>query len=1139
MMNRELTLVSLLATLGASTLAAQTVAYAQGRTAAAQLTVAGDELLSQRAELTVYNVPVADALTLLAERSRVPIAFSASLLPDRNHRVDCPCQAATLADALTRLLRGTTLDFKEVHGQIVIFPRVVSAAPGTQFAVAEWRKADVGEPEIPLSEVYAAPERAQGTGAIRGRVFEAGSERPLSPAQVTVAGTGLAAVTDAGGHYVMTNVPAGPHTVRARMIGFAIAEQAVSVADGDTAHVDFPLAFRPILLDEQVVTGTAGPTARRTLGNAVTTINAADVMEKVVNNNVAELLQAKAPGVSVMQSSGMPGAAGNIRVRGITSLNAASDDPVIYVDGVRINSSPGGTFRNSYQQPGQGMAAGGGQTTSALDAVNPDDIESVEVIKGPAAATLYGADAANGVIQIITKKGRAGDQKLQWEAKVQLGATSWGLDRRTSYTTCDAIRLADPATWPGCQGLALGSTISATYLDEALQTGASHNAAVSVRGGGRGYSFYAALDDNRENGIFTNSLDQRTGTRANISFYPSDKVDLSVNLAYTRVHTAFPMTDNGPTVLDGAWDFPPGRVPEPGQPSGHPYGDPALYEQYENQLQSDRVILGTTLTYRPFSRFRHRLTVGGDINSAQANRYVPPQGLFDPVSLGQMTQGAPRNDVYTLDYAGSIDHTLPFGQLPSTFSFGVQYTNKVYQNTIAQGTGFSSTLVKDISSATDRSAWDEFAQSKALGFFVQEQVAWRDRLYLTAAVREDNSSVFGSAINQQYYPKLSAAYVLSEEPFMRKYSWLDNLKLRLAWGQAGNAPDPFAKVTTYRIVRTVDDSTGQVIQAVQLASVGNPRVKPERGSEVEAGFDAGLLGNRLGVELTLYNKTTYDALMRVPLPESQVGIAGANQLQNVGQVNNKGIELSLLGTPIQSRVLTWEARLGFFGNRNRLVRFGYNAPYIAYGLTTENQRTVEGYPIAGYWVHDPVLDSTGNYVASAARFVGPSLPTREASLSNTFTILGKLRLYTLLDYKGGYYLLNQTDWRRCVIGTCAEINDPNVSAVTKAKLQADLKANDALYTQRADFIKLREVSLTYTLPPEWSSLFRADRVAITLAGHNLGFLWKPWYKGLDPEVTFNGINTTSADGGAFGWVRTDYFTMPMLRRFTVAVDVSF
>ena len=114
-----------------------------------------------------------------------------------------------------------------------------------------------------------------------------------------------------------------------------------------------------------------------------------------------------------------------------------------------------------------------------------------------------------------------------------------------------------------------------------------------------------------------------------------------------------------------------------------------------------------------------------------------------------------------------------------------------------------------------------------------------------------------------------------------------------------------------------------------------------------------------------------------------------------------------------------------------------------------------------------------------------------------------------------------------------------MSAVTKAKLQADLKANDALYTQRADFIKLREVSLTYTLPPEWSSLFRADRVAITLAGHNLGFLWKPWYKGLDPEVTFNGINTTSADGGAFGWVRTDYFTMPMLRRFTVAVDVSF
>ena len=329
MMNRQLALVTLIAALGASGVAAQTTEYARAAHPAAPAAVEHG-LLSLRAEIVVHGALLADALTLLSERARVPIAFSASLLPDRSHRVDCPCEAATVADALDRLLRGTHLDFKEMHGQIVIFPQVASAPPGTQFAAVDGPVGDGGALEIPLAEVYAAPVRAQGTGTVRGRVFEVGSERSLSHAQVTIPGTSIGAVA---------NVPAGPHTVRVRMIGFATTEQTVTVADGDTARADFALAFRPILLDEQVVTGTAGPATRRTLGNAITTINAADVMQKVVNLNVAELLQAKAPGVTILQSSGTPGAASTIRIRGVTSLSGASDEPVIYVDGVRINSS--------------------------------------------------------------------------------------------------------------------------------------------------------------------------------------------------------------------------------------------------------------------------------------------------------------------------------------------------------------------------------------------------------------------------------------------------------------------------------------------------------------------------------------------------------------------------------------------------------------------------------------------------------------------------------------------------------------------------------------------------------------------------------------------------------------------------------
>src|SRR3712207_5309917 len=158
-----------------------------------------------------------------------------------------------------------------------------------------------------------------------------------------------------------------------------------------------------------------------------------------------------------------------------------------------------------------GQLAGGGQTASALDAINPEDIESIEVIKGPAAATLYGADAANGVIQIITKKGRPGSQALQWNAALRFGQTDWGLDRRASFTTCNAVRRSLPDEWPGCQGVPEGTVLRETFLDDALRTGNLRNLALSVRGGGQGYSFFAAVDNDREEGVFANSRNERTG----------------------------------------------------------------------------------------------------------------------------------------------------------------------------------------------------------------------------------------------------------------------------------------------------------------------------------------------------------------------------------------------------------------------------------------------------------------------------------------------------------------------------------------------------------------------------------------------------------------------------------------------------
>jgi TonB-linked SusC/RagA family outer membrane protein len=988
-------------------------------------------------------------------------------------------------------------------------------------------------------QVAVVPVELRVLGAVSGRVTDRTNGAPIVGATLAIEGTRLTTTSTDSGTYRILGVPAGSYTLGVRRIGYARLSRTITLSADQTVSADFTLEPMASTLDQIVVTGVPGAVSKRTLGNAITTIDAEDVTQKVVNTNVTELLQAKAPGVTVMQSSGTPGTGGTIRIRGVGSLTGAVS-PVVYVDGVRIHSGVAGNFRNSWESPAPMLArSGGGQDAFSLDMIDPDQIESIEVIKGPAAATLYGADAANGVIQIITKKGARGEQKLQWTAKAQAGQTDWGLDRRESFTTCTAARIADklangsPA-YPGCQAAAPNSVIGLTSLEQpgALRDGNLHNLSLSLRGGTPASSFFTAAEKEREQGVFANSENSRGSARANLAFYPREQVNFTVNLGYTRNSTRFPQGDNASNLLESAWTFKPGSAPSTGQSDGFAYGSPEQLTIYDNRLRSDRVTFGTTLNVTPWSWLQNRLTVGADLSSNQANRYVAPGSLWSPTE-GQMTQGAPRNTIYTIDYAGTIRSTLPWTGLGSAFSGGVQYTNTQYRNTIAQGNNFPSGSTRDVSLAAVQTSWTEFSDVKSLGFYAQEQVDWKDRLYLTGALRIDNSSVFGDDIKHLYYPKISASYVISEEPFF-KLGWLDQLKLRAAWGQAGNAPDPFAAVKSYTLTKSVDPTTNTVVSALRLDSKGNADVKPERGNEIELGFDAAFWKGRGNLELTYYNKTTKDALMRVPIPPSE-GYVGS-VFENLGEINNKGVEMALDLSPVRLDRLTWDARIGVSTNSNELVKFGFARGPVILGLTTPNQRHVEGYPLGGFWVHDPVRGADGNYAASEARYAGSSNPTHEASFANTITFLKNFRFFTLLDYKGGFYVLNQTDWRRCTASVCEEVNDASVADETKRQLQLPLEVNDALYTQKGDFIKFRDVSLTYALPTTAARRVGAARAAVTLAGHNLGFLWKPDYKGLDPEVNFSGDNGPT---GSWAFTRVDYWTMPMTRRFTAALEFSF
>ena len=991
---------------------------------------------------------------------------------------------------------------------------------------------------------------AQSTGTIRGRVVETGSQRPLTAVQVVVGGTTQGAVTGADGEYVITAVRAGEQSITARRIGYTPVTRTVTVPAGGEVRLDVTLAATATRLDQIVVTGTGVATEKRQLGNSITTLDVAALTEKASVLNVAEVLQSKSPGVTLLPGSGTPGTAGEIRIRGTSSLSGYK--PVVYIDGIRYNIDEIG----SWPATGNGTAglAQNTQVTSALNFINPNDIESIEIIKGPAAATLYGAEAANGVIQIITKKGTRGQQALQWRAQYERGQTELALDTPTNYTTCTQARidlrdaLGQPA-WPGCQGVPVNAILTDNPIQRdpnALRTGDLERLSLSLRGGGDRYSFYVAGDRDSDEGVFFNSVSKRNSVRGNFSFTPNEIASFTTTVSYLRADLRLPIGDESPAgiLLSGVRGQPGFLRPETVGP-GWSTINPARSNLYNNRTQSDRVTLGATVNVEPFSWFTNRLTLGLDYTDGTASLlFLPDEN--DQTPEGAVLQRRPNTRIYTIDYAGNLLFS-PTSSLTSTTTFGTQIIANRTETLEARGTGLGAPTVTIIGSATTTSGANSFSENNSVGLFVQEQLGWNDRLFLTGALRADDNSSFGANFDAILYPKLSLAWVLSEEPALQRLTEaarLTTFKLRGAWGQAGRAPAPYSSVQTYSIsVATLGATTAS---ALRTSSYGNPDLKPEKGEEFEIGFDAGLFDDRVGIDLTYYDKSTRDMLVGVPVAHS-LGFP-VSRLDNLGEVRNRGLELLLTGTPVQLPNFGWDVSVNFATNDNELVDFGVagktreSAGTQAYGAVQEHR---EGYPLGGYWAQlpkrnpdgTPLLSATGAVVLDTAVYLGSSVPTREIGVSNTFTFLRDFRLYALFDYKGGHKLFNLKERNRCQSGgaeNCWRTNDPRARfPVTGADslLAAEIpvwRTVPGAYVEDASFVKLREVSLTYTIPQALVARTGASSASLSLSGRNLA-LWSD-YSGIDPEVnSYGGRN----------FLRVDAYATPMTRRFSASVNLSF
>jgi TonB-linked SusC/RagA family outer membrane protein len=998
---------------------------------------------------------------------------------------------------------------------------------------------------------------AQQSGTVRGRVIEAGSQRPVSDVQVTVVGTSFGALTGQNGQYTITNVPAGQQTIRTRRLGFGPLDKVVTVTAGQSVEADFTIAQSATQLQNLVVTGTAGAAERKTLGNSITQLDVDDITKKQSVMSVTEVLQSKTPGVTVLPGSGAPGTAGEIRIRGTASISGYR--PVVFIDGVRYSIDDLGSF--SATGGGTVGLAQSSQVTSALNFLNPNDIESIEVIKGPAAATLYGAEAANGVIQIITKKGTRGQQKMQFGVRGDRGVSALTLEQPTNYTTCDAAKrtAANAPLWPGCQNVPENTIITDNPMSRdsrAVRDGDVSVVQVNARGGGDRYSFYASGDRNSEQGVFYNSDQSEKSVRTNFSVNPNDKLDFTVNVNWQQERLRLPIQDESANALMLS-----GTRGQPGHSTVVGVGNegwrtisPTSANRYKNYTDADRLTLGGTGNYNPFPWFKNRATVGLDENTSQAQILFLPGDIDasqDPdAASGANFRRSPQRRIITLDYSGSLLFN-PTKTLESTTSFGAQVVGDQYKRIGANGIGIGAPDVTNVNLLQRSTGSDTLAENNSVGYYVQEQVGYKDRLYVTAAVRADDHSSFGKDFNIVVYPKLSLSYIATEEPALKNIldaAHFSSLKLRGAWGQAGRAPAAFSATQTYTVDRT---TTGpNTISAIRTSVYGNPDLEAERGSEIEAGFEGGMFKERLGIDFTYYSKSTTKMLQAVSIAPS-TGFIGT-RLANLGEVTNKGLELSLFGTPIQTRNFGWDTRINVSTNANKLIDFGILGKTVdtptgqAYGTVQQNR---PGYPLGGYWVTPPQRAADGSAILvngspvynagdTARRYIGPSVPTRELGFSNTFTIMRNFRLYALFDYKGGHYIFNQKERSRCQAANdnCWRNNNPAARFPVTA---ADTILNKELavyrgaaitpeWIEKADFIKLRELSLTIDIPQQFVRKTGASAANFVLAGRNLG-LWSD-YEGVDPEVnTYGGRNL----------VRIDAYSLPMVRRVSLGFNIQY
>lgn len=1022
-------------------------------------------------------------------------------------------------------------------------------------------------------------------GTVKGRVSDKKNGDGLQGARLTLTvqsnpATKLGKITGKNGEYEIKNVPPGKYSVEVSYVGYKAAAQTISVDNGATVDANFQLILDVRGLDEVVVTGVASSSQKSVAAVAVSRVNASELSDKVGYTSAGQLLQGKVAGVTITPASGQVG--GGIRFNVRAGAGLLGGDPTIFVDGVRIASGNVGGYGT------------GGQQVSALADLNPNDIQDIEVLKGPAATALYGPQGQNGIVLIKTKRGRGVEQD-QVTIGYQ-GIFGWNENHR-NFTASEI------ESWKEANAI--------------FQRGPVQQHAVNIQGNSGIFNYYVSYENRAEQGFVIQNALNRQAVRLNLDFVTSKNFSVQASANYTDNSVNRPQNDNnvigwqGGTRLFSPYAPPAGAAgaaglstpngfsdPVGGRRSTYGFTDSIAISKAENLIRTQRFVGSVDLKYSPdfVPGLNFSGTVGYDVRNSNNGIFFPSIYNYAGVTRGRRGVFAFSAERLNIDFNASYDYTIIEGLKAKTI-VGGQAWNEITRSVTSEAQQFPTSLIRDVGAglSTTRIVAEGLSNIRNAGWFVKQDFNYNNTFLLSGAVRQDYASSYGVNAPSIFYPAVNGAVRLDKLGFLPEV--MNLAKVRVAYGENGRLPG-FADGQA--LLWTAGTSPYGAGSALSIA--GNPAIQPERTRELEFGLELEL-DNAYGVEATYYLSNSSQSLVNLPRPPS-TGLGA--QPSNVASINGWGFESMFYARPIQTADYSLDLKLifnyadnqvqslGFAEGGPAFLQDGFNRQFLIpgyrrgqfFGLRQSTPRLrTDGYYD---WANQPRLgveiDTVGSvYGLNGVRVgypVGPSVSLYTGSLSIDFKFLRDFSIYVLAEYGIGAFVFNGTrqfstgvsyynnpDFNRLATqlgiygsgvaatngaaaqerGPAAQLTVgrvPGVTVLTPGTAEYQRAAEEFMrleprvatlqvnnYTERADWLRIRELSVRFNATRVLNELTGANIKNLSFTATSNNFALFTTYKG--PEVEING-NPGSAISAS-----QDFLTLMQARVFNFIVSVGF